>query len=897
MKKHLVKYHKQETNDRQHFECTSCSKTFLTEFSLDKHEIACRLKKQEILNRELDGEASFLDVSVKHEMVTSDSSIILQSIKQEPEEYVEQLQVFSNAQIKEEPVDLDPFDLSMIIKQENEVLTVSDDEPEPYVKQEPECSFVLDDWLDSDGAVTETVAIKEEPMEVGPVKLMTIVTKIRCKLCDTRFDDKQEFVQHFKNVHRKQTADCQSSRMKRILKPVATVKKFKCKTCDELFDTVDDVKKHNFVMHVFHLPTEEIKLLNYGQASLLKMHYIKSHHTVKSYKSTQQEILQKKQANAELNFPRKPSVIQNPVWVVKFKCKTCLQVFKTPDDLQKHFTLRHAAINEAPDDGRLRYYCSNCPKVFDRGYLLQEHFHVDHRGEKRDEYRTNKRMKQEEDSELLVQGIPSVKSKRDASNSTEDQAGEPDNIDEMTLERMFNGKTLNKFTKLFECQICSTNGFEKLHDLKQHCVIDHRIKKFKCLRCSLSFEEKCLMRMHWRLTHSYSRFAGCYHQRDFAIPNKAVKCPQCDRILSHRQSLIRHIRLVHMKRKTLYCDQCAETFIDYRTLQNHVTKSHSKIDEDEIKPIIRRRKTTQAIKCEECGEVAFGKVGIQTHRWNKHFNIRIVDKQRFHCLICLQIMNCRASAIRHHRQVHDSGKVRQRTCQECDMQFQLFEDFKEHIDQDHKDAHICLICGCSLTSSSDLIQHNKAHRAVPDNEKNRICDMCGFKAQQKLTIEAHMVKMHGAKKKEYSATCEICGAFFSCYQSFHAHRKTHQERLSSKFKCSFCGKEFSNIRDLSDHESGHKNPDSKLFEIHCSTAKAFRIVLFTQRNLINVNSKDATKTTRVLAVTLGMSSKFKPSVPQFNCPNETSDLSADIHTTAIATNANHVLKSSHRVKK
>ena len=296
--------------------------------------------------------------------------------------------------------------------------------------------------------------------------------------------------------------------------------------------------------------------------------------------------------------------------------------------------------------------------------------------------------------------------------------------------------------------------------------------------------------------------------RNYAIPNANHTCPHCFKVLSQKESLKRHFELVHdTNRPTLYCDQCATTFKDPRTLKFHLLKVHSENVEEQT--VIRRRKTTKEITCQDCREIVYGKIGLLTHNWNKHHNIKIKDKHKYHCLICKEVMFSRATALRHHRQIHQNGTVLVRTCQECNAQYQYYEDFKQHIEIDHENDRICLICGLKSRTSAEFISHMKAHRSVPESEKKLLCDLCGFRAQQKATIELHMVRAHNGRKKEYFSCCEFCGAFFSCYQTFHSHRKNSCQNSSKRdknfdgHKCSWCDKKFYNSRDLKDHETSH----------------------------------------------------------------------------------------------
>lgn len=379
--------------------------------------------------------------------------------------------------------------------------------------------------------------------------------------------------------------------------------------------------------------------------------------------------------------------------------------------------------------------------------------------------------------------------------------GEPDDLSESELEQMFKGQTFNIFSRSFECKICSIE-FEKHQDLKLHCVIEHRIKKIRCQLCNHSFSERKQVQTHFFLRHPTVQWDKSFNLRNYTIPNESVRCQVCSKMLSRKESLKRHMELVHSaERPSFYCDQCGEVFRDFRTLTFHISKHHAERADE--KNIVRRRKTTKASSCEDCGEIVYGRKDQLSHRWKKHLNFKIFNKSRYHCLICGEVVRCSASAKRHHIQVHRRGKLLVRTCHDCSLSFQLFHDFKKHIDEKHESDNICLICGIKIESVAQMLIHEKSHRVVPESEKKYVCDLCGWRAQQKISVETHMVRYHGASKKQYQATCEFCGNSYNSYQSFHAHRQSHVRELN-KIECRHCDKAYHNLRDLKNHEESHK---------------------------------------------------------------------------------------------
>lgn len=389
--------------------------------------------------------------------------------------------------------------------------------------------------------------------------------------------------------------------------------------------------------------------------------------------------------------------------------------------------------------------------------------------------------------------------------------GEPENVDEEFLEKVFRGKAYNRFSRSFECQICS-NEFETSQKLKLHCVVEHHIRKFKCALCQHSFDDKTNLRSHHSKLHPHEVFSKSFHQREFGVLNEKICCEICSKVFASREGVKRHKELVHEKKPQVFCEHCGDNFESLKLLQSHVKQNHIDTTSIESERVIkRRRKTTRPVKCEECGEIAYGKTGLFTHRWNKHFNIKIINR-KYHCMLCEEVIKCSNSARRHYSQVHLDGAKLIRSCLDCGLDFKLFEDFKLHVEETHeygRNQFVCMVCGLLLYSSMELSLHTKLHRAVLEKDKKLSCDLCGFLAQQKVTLEVHMVNSHGAIRKDYHATCEVCGVTFHCYQSFHSHQKTHLDPSERKYKCQFCEKTFIKPSLWRDHERTHTNPEGE----------------------------------------------------------------------------------------
>lgn len=167
-------------------------------------------------------------------------------------------------------------------------------------------------------------------------------------------------------------------------------------------------------------------------------------------------------------------------------------------------------------------------------------------------------------------------------------------------------------------------------------------------------------------------------------------------------------------------------------------------------------------------------------------------------------------AKRHFSKVHQNGEKMMRHCQECDTQFQRYNDFVWHVRVDHEFSTICLVCGASLRSAAELTEHSRIHRKLAEHEKHLICDLCPYRAGQKKILAGHMVKVHGATKAPFEATCDKCGALYKSQIGFYMHQREKCYRKISRFPCNYCDKSYLQEANLRHHQEKHfYSTDSK----------------------------------------------------------------------------------------
>lgn len=448
--------------------------------------------------------------------------------------------------------------------------------------------------------------------------------------------------------------------------------------------------------------------------------------------------------------------------------------------------------------------CKMCGERFDSKDEFAQHFRSTHVGQPIGNARLNP---------LVI--VKDVRNKRGEINAldpiddgdSEDTEGEPDNVDEDELKSMFGAKTLNKFAKVHECRICNQE-FKTSLLLRTHCIQDHRIKKLKCNKCNHSFNRVEQFEVHWSRRHAAEFGDESCHLRNYPIPDENVKCSHCGKVSTTWRFLEIHINLMHNPNRELHiCDQCGKLYKDANSLKRHVEKHHS----NEVLSTTRgRSRGTHEHVCRDCNASFIGLRELSKHHWRDHLHVKTVAKQKYQCLICQEPIMSMFGAKRHFSKVHQNGEKMMRHCQECDTQFQRYNDFVWHVRVDHEFSTICLVCGASLRSATELTEHSRIHRKLAEHEKHLICDLCPYRAGQKKILAGHMVKVHGATKAPFEATCDKCGAFYKSQIGFYMHQREKCYRKIGRFPCNYCDKSYLQEANLRHHQEKHFYPtDSK----------------------------------------------------------------------------------------
>ena len=226
----------------------------------------------------------------------------------------------------------------------------------------------------------------------------------------------------------------------------------------------------------------------------------------------------------------------------------------------------------------------------------------------------------------------------------------------------------------YRCVICDVS-FKSIFNLrvhegkkghgKEHLLT---VQNWHCDICNLSFKSECKLRDHeGRKSHIKKS------NRPVSLVHEQLKtdylCSICDKYLSTKVKLKKHVTIVHEKLKLFQCSIC-----DYKNglkdvMKYHIGKVHEGID---AKIIYLGDKN---LKCYNCDFTAGMKGDL-----NKHI-IEVHDgKQDWRCDICNISFNTK-KILKGHEKIHEGKRTHQ--CPSCTKSFLRNSCLKRHIQTVH----------------------------------------------------------------------------------------------------------------------------------------------------------------------------------------------------------------------
>lgn len=269
---------------------------------------------------------------------------------------------------------------------------------------------------------------------------------------------------------------------------------------------------------------------------------------------------------------------------------------------------------------------------------------------------------------------------------------------------------------------CEAAGCEKTfcnsYELKQHTTSSHNKgdkSDRKCKICFKVFKKFKYMEIHCASIHN---------------SEPQFTCPICFRGFSFRRSMDRHIKAIHEDRRDYKCEAegCERAFRSRYDLNEHFNNIHA---------LIKKKRLHENVTCDVCEKEFSSRKVLYSHKKLVHEGVKWGLK--FECKLCKENFESKYKKSKHWGQVHRNGKIKMRTCHLCDSEFQLFDDFKAHVES-HVGYHICLTCGLCLADESSLFIHLETHRKIEEELRQFVCDVCSHRLSTKAQLLIHMRK-------------------------------------------------------------------------------------------------------------------------------------------------------------
>ncbi|CAH1964657.1 unnamed protein product [Acanthoscelides obtectus] len=218
------------------------------------------------------------------------------------------------------------------------------------------------------------------------------------------------------------------------------------------------------------------------------------------------------------------------------------------------------------------------------------------------------------------------------------------------------------------------------------------------------------------------------------------------------------------------CPQCNMTFIQKKTLDDHIVKNHP----DSISSV-----TFKIHNCPKCEFKTVVKVAFENHLL-KHPDT--------------------------------ASEYKFSNCEHCDQSFKTKIALHDHILKKHPSfsetvsskVHACKKCDFKTTIRKYLSRHLLKHPESSDNYKFSVCPECNMTFRSKMSLDDHILKKH-PKFIEYVTSkihaCSQCDYRTTVSSHLSIHLVKHPETASSfKFvNCVHCDGAFNSKQLLDDH--------------------------------------------------------------------------------------------------
>ena len=672
-----------------------------------------------------------------------------------------------------------------------------------------------------------------------------------CKNCSKEFDSKQSVKRHIAAVHEgKKPYSCTTCKkvfeskhnVKRHVAAVHEGKKpYSCTICKKAFGNEHNVKKHVDSVHKGLKFSCSYCGISYSDNYRLKKHIFESHESnpvMSNNKKIESTLANGRSAVIAANTKYQSASVHE---VKKpFQCKICDKSYGVSYSLKKHIGSVHEGI---------KFPCTFCNNIYRGKSELTRHIKKVHES-------TSASKK-----EMQLLPINSKKSVQTLSLITQIDPG--DIIQTIEAPQPLNNSVPNPSFNTLVPKLTSSDLVPNpnlinqigprniIKAIEEQPVLNHEFeKKFLCIICFQSFQDKLELALHNKKVHNTITFdcviCGKPHidKQDLSKHSSEVHagkkssfqlhCYVCEDKYYTLIDLKNHVELVHEGKCALNigsvfdCGICGKPHIDKQDLSKHTTEVH----EGKISSL--------HLHCYVCNDKYYTLIDLRNHIKLVHeFALNIGSV--FDCVLCGKPQMNKQDLSKHVSEIHEGKNPSQfqtRQCYICNKEYSYIGDLKNHILSVHaKKLHQCALCDKTFAEKNLLNLHvDSFHQLQPFSISNNVV------TPNEPTIQKDDLKTQSSNNQINSAIpeeneqktsgfqCIKCCADFSDESNLNSHVALVHERrnpftekiqfkaseevefktLKRKFKCKLCELQFKQKRSLNCHLAKiHGEIDSK----------------------------------------------------------------------------------------
>ncbi|EFA06347.2 Zinc finger protein 184-like Protein [Tribolium castaneum] len=370
----------------------------------------------------------------------------------------------------------------------------------------------------------------------------------------------------------------------------------------------------------------------------------------------------------------------------------------------------------------------------------------------------------------------------------------------------------------YKCKVCSFTERTKKVMLKH--LQTHVGAPLSCFKCKKTFNGSVAYK--WHLGHYCTpvfydkwKYKCSLCPREFVSKrtlashlqgHKRNNCAYCDKVLTRRVHLIRHLLEVHsikLERDTYKCDHCEKRYIKkcslYYHLKQHLPDKYiclecGKVSEtvEENEEHKKQHDLQKHFKCAKCGD-RFSR--------RQQYLFHLKRHNQYKCVTCDEFYASRTKVIKHKQQGHEVEGLNPRfICPHCPVAFHRETRFHIHMRKHSEDNRSinCKYCKKTFVSPYAYYKHciTINHEKFSPEINDIACEKCGKHFAKRYDLRQHLYRVHNTSKQFVS--CQYCN-----YKTVHKcnmdrHVALHF-RKSNQYTCEYCGKNFDSIANLNDH--------------------------------------------------------------------------------------------------